>query len=192
MTLTRNLYEMDEVVSALQICLRTNNPQALFWLWELVVSQEEALALCTLTNDPLPEEDWVMRYCRVTNTLSHLHTLQSDWSSWTATVGRRHARLHAIPPDAIHKDTTRGRIAFKYTNIGDLRDPVPQLVDGCQFWRTVIQEYGITMDAETEAVVFPDDDRMEDFYDRYFPDDIPDEWSKSDQEKSHGRGVKRQ
>ena len=26
------------------------------------------------------------------------------------------------------------------------------------------------------------------FYDTYFPDDIPDEWSRSDQEKSHGLG----
>ena len=191
MTLTRNLYELDEVVSALQTCLRTNNPQALFWLWELVVSQEEALALCTLP-DSQSEDDWVMRYCQVTDRCKQLNQLRLEWSSWTASVGRRHARLHAIPPEAIHKDTTRGRIAFKYTNIGDLRDPVPQLVDGCQFWQKAIREYGITIDAETEAVVFPDDDRMEHFYDRYFPDDIPDEWSKSDQEKSHGRGVKRQ
>jgi hypothetical protein len=25
----------------------------------------------------------------------------------------------------------------------------------------------------------------------FFPDDIPDEWSKQDQEKSHGRGAKK-
>ena len=30
---------------------------------------------------------------------------------------------------------------------------------------------------------------MEEFYEKYFPDDIPDEWSKKDQQKSHGDGV---
>jgi hypothetical protein len=27
------------------------------------------------------------------------------------------------------------------------------------------------------------------FYEQYFPDDIPDEWSKAEKEKSHGAGV---
>ena len=38
--LSRNLYEIDEVKSALQICLRRQSWRALFWLWELVVSEE--------------------------------------------------------------------------------------------------------------------------------------------------------
>jgi hypothetical protein len=33
------------------------------------------------------------------------------------------------------------------------------------------------------------DDIREAFYDLYFPDDIPDEWSAADQEKSHGYGL---
>ncbi len=38
--LTRNLYELDEVVAALQLCLRTVNQQAYFWAWELYISEE--------------------------------------------------------------------------------------------------------------------------------------------------------
>jgi hypothetical protein len=32
------------------------------------------------------------------------------------------------------------------------------------------------------------DDQKEHFYDTYFPDDIPDEWSKEERGKSHGYG----
>ena len=52
-----------------------------------------------------------------------------------------------------------------------------------------MQSFGITMDEPTGSVIFPDDDTLEQFFDTYFPDDIPDEWSKEDQLKSHGRGV---
>jgi hypothetical protein len=50
MPLTRHLYELDEVVSALQTCLRNKWPRAPFWLWELVVSGETALAYRTVVD----------------------------------------------------------------------------------------------------------------------------------------------
>jgi len=42
----------------------------------------------------------------------------------------------------------------------------------------------------TEAITLArtSDEEREDFYDSYF-DDIPDEWSLNDREKSHGRGT---
>jgi hypothetical protein len=39
------------------------------------------------------------------------------------------------------------------------------------------------------VITWHSDDKMEEFYDQYFPDDIPDEWSKEDKLKSHGDGV---
>ena len=339
MTLTRNLYEMDEVVSSLKICLCNGWPRGLFWLWELVVSCEESLAHETLLDawlywgggyDPtsLTETDWVAKYTRIATAirsagsrnamklLSEIgenrpsltpiakgtaeirrvrsaafvesvdpsersdaanfwisydsacrqgscrdalwllqaaqHRFSSDaiwsaisiairgsdmtrtaiallkttdlhpmsqilhqaaatlllctpsalrdeklkptpthrlhyenWDRWATDVGTRSARVYAIPPEALHRETARGQIEFKYTNIGDLRDPL--LAEGCQFWRSALAEYGVSTD-ETGATIFPDDDTLERFYDRYFPTDIPDEWSKKDQEKSHGRG----
>jgi len=338
MTLTKHLYELDEVVSAMQICLRNGWPRGLFWLWELIVSREEGLAHDTLTgawlywgggHDPhsLNDTDWVRRYLRIAAAIraaGSLHALrllvtegnrpsmtplasrkgkerrqirssafvasldpsvdskeaanfwisydsacrqgsrsdalwllqaaqdrlsadaiwsaigiavrgsaitkeaiallkgagflhqaaatlilcmstatreqemlvakqpscrayQEQWDTWSAATGRQ-ARIYPIPAEALHRETTRGQIARKYTNIGDLRDPASLLAEGCQFWRSALEECGITQDAETGATIFPDDDVLEGFYDRYFPDDIPDEWSKVDQEKSHGRG----
>jgi hypothetical protein len=40
MPLTRHLYELDEVTSALQTCLRKGWPRAHYWLWELLQSDE--------------------------------------------------------------------------------------------------------------------------------------------------------
>lgn len=48
MPLTRHLYELAEVTSALQVCLRRGGTRALFWTWELVVSDETTLAYDTI------------------------------------------------------------------------------------------------------------------------------------------------
>jgi hypothetical protein len=75
-----------------------------------------------------------------------------------------------------------------YTNINELREPVPGLGEACAWWRSVLKTEGITEQNETDTMEFPNDNVLESFHDRYFPDDIPDEWSTVDQQKSHGRG----
>jgi hypothetical protein len=124
--------------------------------------------------------------------LSDIDTWATEamWNTWNSQLGRRRARAYAIPSDALHAGTTRGQMPFKYTNIGDVREPVELLSEGCRFWQETLEEHGIDVDVETGATAFPNDDVLERFYERYFPDDIPDEWSKRDQEKSHGRGCK--
>ena len=340
MPLTRNLYELDEVISALQICLRRNLPAAHFWTWELIQSSEENLALQTLQQTwleyggcrdptllnitPSDSASWCILTLRVrfacrtrtpalpllneaaiseppvltipakpqptpklflvatssesidlklaTRIWKYLHAalaaknrpavmwalqamqplISSDtiwlaiealtpstitqllrahasphpesqilhqanalliaciaeadllnfmslpeeapavenyiraWSCWTP--GHRASRIHEIPIDALHRETTRGRIPFRYTNIDDIRDPIGDLPNGCRWWREKTATMGIYIDEEG-ALVCPSDDVLEIFHERYFPDDIPDEWSAKDQQKSHGRGV---
>jgi hypothetical protein len=318
--LSRNLYEIDEVVAALQLCLRTSNEQALFWLAELIVSEETEVARETLleswliygvpndltllsdirtstdfysiglrvfeacrdqksildqlnkaacqekrptmtpsrTNPSESTEEakfrssldsacrlykledafWLLQaaqpilssksiwaaillckrgsaevkqiidsmrggsilyqaaalkiLCKPSSQHSSMMTPaaideSTSWTSWIANAGRRSARLHAIPPGALHKETTRGSLVSKYTNIQDVYDPAPLLLEGCCWWRSVLTKHGIH--EEDGAIVFPSDEVMEAFYDQYFPDDIPDEWSKADQLKSHGPGL---
>lgn len=349
MPLTRHLYEIDEVVSALQTCLRNNLPRAQFWLWELVRSDEVTLAYDTLidawlrwggSHDPtllsIPQppaddaESWCRLLLRIENARHAAKTLtaerflnataemesypvdqlddrrpppsvqdpraapflkvlqeteeftqeegrhlfaafqaasnrtevmwllqaiqpvlsadtiwslieallpllppcireaanpdpmrqllhqatalmllpmtseeratalvsqspdpwrhERDWVRWDANLDRRAARYHEIPISALHKGTVRGSIPARYTNISDVRDPVPLLGEACRWWRAAIASAGITVDEEAGTVEFPDDDTLESFYALYFPDDIPDEWSTRDQQKSHGRG----
>lgn len=111
-----------------------------------------------------------------------------DWETWTMDVGRRAARRYAIPDAALHSKTARGQITAAYTNIADIREPVSGLPVGCAWWRRVCAEVGLTSDPLSGACYFPNDDVLESFYDRFFPDDIPDEWSAADQCKSHGPG----
>ena len=272
--LTRHLYEMDEVVSALQICLCSGDDTGLFWLWELVASHEEEAANQLLKIDK--GGDWVSRYvyatflsparnaealtkakkptkqvqateeatefwlglsdaCKRKNviaaawfiktttlppteiykaltridpraaTMSDLPPIavvrilcerppstvaaRAKWDSWTALIGRRAARQYAIPATALTPTTTRGSLSAKYTNVADVREPVGLLSEGCKFWQEVLQKRGITM--VDDMVCFPNDDVLEQFYEEFFPDDIPDEWSAADQQKSHGRGCKK-
>lgn len=111
-----------------------------------------------------------------------------DWARWDANLDRRAGRHHEIPAAALHAGTARGSIPSRYTNISDVRDPVPLLAEGCRWWRAALASAGITVDEEAGTIEFPDDDVLESFYALHFPDDIPDEWSARDQQKSHGRG----
>jgi hypothetical protein len=113
-----------------------------------------------------------------------------DWRQWDEVVGTRAARIHTIPQDALHKGTSRGQLPHRFTNIDDLYDPIPGLALSCTFWKTILGKYGILYDESDDTIAFPDDedDTLECFHDDLFPDDIPDEWSKADQAKSHGRG----
>lgn len=113
--------------------------------------------------------------------------LQRDWEKWSQQKNRRIARIHAIPKEALHTGTTRGQISAKYTNIADIREPIPLLLESCSWWRRIATESGIV--EEDGIISFPSDDALENMHDRYFPDDLPDEWSAADQQKSHGRGV---
>ena len=106
-------------------------------------------------------------------------------SEWSRLSGRG-ARLYAIPAEALHSQTTRGSLSTKYTNIQDIREPILLLPQGCAYWRRITAAAGFI---QTDDEVEVPDDGYETFYDRHFPDDIPDEWSAADQQKSHGRGL---
>jgi hypothetical protein len=89
---------------------------------------------------------------------------------WSALTGRRARRAFAVPVECLYGITDRGCLSQKVSTIGELRGIHDRLV----------AERGLIAEDELEA-----------FYAYAFPDDIPDEWSLEDQEKSHGPGVLR-
>ena len=93
--------------------------------------------------------------------LSHKDNIQS----WV--IGRMAYRRYSVSVMCLYGRTQRGRTKWSQSTVGYL---TPDHLEGCPFW----EEAG-TMDAA--------------FYERYFPDDIPDEWPKAEKEKSHGAGV---
>jgi hypothetical protein len=172
-------------------------------IWTLIDGLLPLLPPCirtTATADPirqlLHQAAAIMLQCMSSDRRAEALTPQNpdpwsherDWVRWDANLDRRAGRHHEIPAAALHKGTARGAIPSRYTNITDVRDPVPLLGEGCRWWRTALASAGVTVDEEAGTLEFPDDDTLEAFYARHFPDDIPDEWSTRDQQKSHGRG----
>lgn len=114
---------------------------------------------------------------------------------WASCVGRKKRRIYTIPVACLYGVTERGRHSWyvpplktegmgSYTNIRELNDIEPSLI-GCPFWEEAIAEYGTI----EKRIQWNSDDDLEEFYDRYFPDDIPDEWTKAEKAVSHGDGL---
>ena len=102
----------------------------------------------------------------------YVSSLLTEWS----TLKGRARRVYTIPQDSLYFITKRGR---QKNTVSSRKEGWVTSLDalrGCPFW-----------DAAIETVV--DDETKETFYETYFPDDIPDEWSLEDQRKSHGFGV---
>lgn len=112
-------------------------------------------------------------------TLVEVERARADWA-----VGRR-ARRKAIPHDCLYWATERGKKTVYETSEKILRGSLerPGKLWGSPYWDSVADAVG-----GWEAVRSDPDVRMA-FYDEYFPDDIPDEWSVADRELSHGRGA---
>jgi len=118
----------------------------------------------------------------------HTFLQEKAWEKRSQQQGRRAGRTKEIPTEALHKGTTRGAMAYRYTNVDELRWPVPYLTESTRFWRQAMTAAGVHEDPDTGGIVFPDDATYERMYDQLFPDDMPDEWSAADQRISHGRG----
>jgi hypothetical protein len=166
--------------AAIALCRRTATPHPDS---QLLHQTAAALLLCAHG----PEERAAM--LAAPNPRTPITTYERDWAEWTANAGRRAARIHAIPTDALHTTTTRGQISAIYTNIADIREPVAALPVATAWWRRAAAAACLTVDDNTGTHSFPDDDRLEAFFATHFIDDTPDEWSAADQQKSHGHGT---
>lgn len=151
---------------------------------------EDALTLLEFHSET---ESWMTRACAIATASLHPRyvgeslkpltlTVSSDCNDllkeWTDLYGRRRRRIYQIPYECLYKVTKRGLQSNKVSTLDELYTLSDASLLGCPFWNRIIEE----------EAPWLDDDRKMDFYDLYFPDDIPDEWSRADQEKSHGWG----
>jgi hypothetical protein len=107
-------------------------------------------------------------------------------NEWSKIVGSRARRLYSIPSSCLYGTTLRGRSKWAQNNYYQLNN-IEKHINGCPFWDEVLEEYG-TRD-ESGEIKWNSEEAVEEFYDKYFPDDIPDEWTKKDKQQSHGDGV---
>jgi hypothetical protein len=100
-------------------------------------------------------------------------------------IGIRERRVQQIPTSCLYGTTLRGRSKWSQNNYIQLNNIEKNLI-GCPFWDEVLEDYAHVINTEIQ---WQSDEKMEEFYEKYFPDDIPDEWTKKDKAKSHGDGV---
>lgn len=103
-----------------------------------------------------------------------------------ALEGRKGARMFSVPVLCLYGITERGRSQWSQHNFAKLNN-VEKYMRGCTFWDEAVAEF--VEDDSGDEIKWSSDDAYETFYNRYFPDDIPDEWSRSEKLKSHGDGV---
>jgi hypothetical protein len=98
---------------------------------------------------------------------------------------KRKARVLSIPMDCLYGKTKRGTMTFQENNLHELYDP-DYIVENSTAFEGIEELYGSMDDFKIQDTSVRN---YEDFMEWYFPDDIPDEWSLPDQQKSHGIGV---
>ena len=100
---------------------------------------------------------------------------------WSILEGRRARRIFAIRAEACFIGTERSKMSREVSNLGEIREPLTAL-HGSLYWDTIAEDFS------GWKPIYKQDASKEAFYELYFPDDVPDEWSLANQEKSHGRG----
>ena len=117
--------------------------------------------------------------------------VEHAYASLTANVARKPKRHISVLTD-----NTRGERTWSVSPQGcatwsvrtspttDLMgSPVYITKEPTEFWRRALAKFAVT--AEKDRLVVADD-KCEEFYETYFPSDIPDEWSTTERSKSHG------
>lgn len=107
--------------------------------------------------------------------------LQTAIEEWEGEIGRMSHRRYRIPTACLYGRCQRGRMKWSESTIRCLGDLETGFI-GCPFWEEALEEYQING-------TWRSDDAREAFYDRYMMDNVPDEWTKDEKQKSHGDGV---
>jgi len=98
-------------------------------------------------------------------------------------TGTRASRIYSIPNACLYGETRRGCMKWTESTVSTLNQLVhASFWEGCPFWEEAVSAY-------QEKGKWTSEEAKEAFYVRYFPDDVPDEWSKAEKEKSHGAGL---
>ena len=107
--------------------------------------------------------------------------LQATIQDWDAENSMRKRRVFKVRPEAITYLCARSLQPIEESNEGEIKENLEATLLASSYWKGVMKPY-----------IKKTDRKREEFYDIFFSqsiDDIPDEWSLADREKSHGRGL---
>jgi hypothetical protein len=144
----------------------------------LTMSLEPALIIGALC---LPREELQRRLEQpVPGMLDEVVDALTEWDS----LKGRGRRLYTVPQESLYLITVRGNTTVYETADANLRGSLerPGKLWGSVFWDSVAEDLGGWLAVRSDTAT------REVFYDEYFPNDIPDEWSLAERAKSHGGG----
>ena len=101
---------------------------------------------------------------------------------WNSVYGKRKGRVYALHNECFYGKTKRGTMKKDETNIQELYDPI-RLIQNQTIYKEILNVF------ETFEAFQNDYTQYEAFFDYYFCDDIPEEWSLEQQMRSHGYGI---
>jgi hypothetical protein len=139
----------------------------------------ETLAACyVLVN--LDEITWISSQGKLENTIPI--EVQDKLQEWQNETSLRNRRVLKPKPEALLYLTARSEQTPYVSSEPDIQLELENTLQKSEFWSYILEHYKTNN-------VWKSDDHKESFYQTYFPDDIPDEWSLASREMSHGRGL---
>jgi len=126
----------------------------------LIIAQNPAVLHTEFGPHPLPDR-----------------TILADWSERKkATMLLR--RAYSVPPECLYSYTARGSVKMNQTTDNELTDHLEETMESSIFWNEYAEKYTTGGGVEKEG-----------FYEKFFPNDRPDEWPRTERAKSHGFGA---
>jgi hypothetical protein len=104
---------------------------------------------------------------------------------WEKNSGTKKRRVFKIPIACLYGTTKRGVMRWSGNNFSEINN-IEENIIGCPFWDDVLLTFATICDG---CIKWNSEESLQKFYETYFSNDIPDEWSKLDKSISHGDGV---
>ena len=171
--------QKNEVARAWHFVAR-QNPVAINRLFRLLSGKKKKVVdcLCDLSSSDGFQQIGLAACCVILSTNGLLKACDIDEdsipsillsvNSWIKKQGQRQGRIYFIEKEALYG------ICSSEPSLEEIYNIYPLLKKATPFWQRIVAGYNIN-----------DDTAKEEFYSDWFPDDIPDEWSLEDQQKSH-------
>jgi hypothetical protein len=163
------------------IASKLNRSEALSVLKELRPCIYENLAAAYVLVS-LDEITWISSQKELENIIpKEVQEAMDDWQLETSMRKRR-----AIKPrtESLLYLTDRSEQTQYVSSEPDIQTGLLETLKQSEYWSCILEHY-----MEDGLITWKSDEHHEAFYELYFPNDIPDEWSLESREMSHGRGL---
>jgi hypothetical protein len=175
----------DRVWELLDLFCKTDESIRLLKKYDMLLGYRseayDIIILCVAVLTACLSEKQIATSCKPVGMNQDILTRIAEWP-----FGCMSARLYTIPAAGLY-GTERSTYKWSDTRMEELNSVESGLI-GCPYWEDALSNHAV-IDKDTNTINWISDTLKERFYQRYFPDDIPDEWTAVEKRKSHGQGL---